>query len=373
MGDKVYETVIPRNVQRLGGALARQARAALRPEMRRQSGLSPPRLRSDPTRAEDRGVKGTGNDPGGGGRPVTARPRPRGPHRRLVGPDAARRPRRATAAASPTADLSPNPAQPAPPLRRGRPRRAVELDPREGHPAAHPGAAGAWRAGAASRSSRANAAGGPQARRALPTSPSWWSNVNDKEALELAIIENVQRADLNAIEEARGYERLAREFGHSQTDLARIIGKSRSHVANMIRLLKLPGSVEAMVVEGSHHGRPRPRPARLRRSRGRRPQASSSPRPQRARRGEARAGTSTCGRGRSRRHRTRRGTEGDARPGTRGMAASHLDIRAMAQRLAAALGLAVEIEGQRGPGGEIRIRYSARGMNWKACAGNSIR
>lgn len=74
---------------------------------------------------------------------------------------------------------------------------------------------------------------------------------SDKEALELAIIENVQRSDLNAIEEARGYERLAHEFGYSHADLARIIGKSRSHVANMLRLLKLPSSVEAMVVEGA--------------------------------------------------------------------------------------------------------------------------
>ncbi len=74
---------------------------------------------------------------------------------------------------------------------------------------------------------------------------------SDKEALELAIIENVQRTDLNPIEEARGYERLAQEFGYSHADLARIIGKSRSHVANMLRLLKLPESIETMVVEGA--------------------------------------------------------------------------------------------------------------------------
>ena len=76
-------------------------------------------------------------------------------------------------------------------------------------------------------------------------------DVGDKEALELAIIENVQRADLNAIEEARGYDQLAREFHYSQTDLARIIGKSRSHVANTLRLLKLPPGIEAMVVAGT--------------------------------------------------------------------------------------------------------------------------
>ena len=72
----------------------------------------------------------------------------------------------------------------------------------------------------------------------------------DREALELAIIENVQRADLNALEEALGYEKLMQDFGYAQADLAQIIGKSRSHVANMLRLLKLPDSVKQMLAEG---------------------------------------------------------------------------------------------------------------------------
>jgi ParB family chromosome partitioning protein len=76
------------------------------------------------------------------------------------------------------------------------------------------------------------------------------AEADDKEALELAIIENVQRADLNAIEEARGYERLAAEFGYAQGDIARIIGKSRSHVANMLRLLNLPEAAKALVRDG---------------------------------------------------------------------------------------------------------------------------
>ncbi len=74
---------------------------------------------------------------------------------------------------------------------------------------------------------------------------------DDREALELAIIENVQRADLNAIEEAKGYERLSGEFGYSQTDLAKIIGKSRSHVANTLRLLNLPEASRRLVSEGA--------------------------------------------------------------------------------------------------------------------------
>jgi ParB family chromosome partitioning protein len=73
---------------------------------------------------------------------------------------------------------------------------------------------------------------------------------DDKEALELAIIENVQRADLNAIEEAKGYERLGAEFGYSQSDISKIIGKSRSHVANTLRLLNLPESVRTLLRDG---------------------------------------------------------------------------------------------------------------------------
>lgn len=74
---------------------------------------------------------------------------------------------------------------------------------------------------------------------------------DDREALEIAIVENVQRADLNAIEEAAGYERLIAEFNYTQNDLARVIGKSRSHVANTLRLSKLPEPVRRMVSEGA--------------------------------------------------------------------------------------------------------------------------
>lgn len=73
----------------------------------------------------------------------------------------------------------------------------------------------------------------------------------DKEALEIAIIENVQRTDLNAIEEAQGYEQLGAEFGYTQADLAKVIGKSRSHVTNTLRLLKLPGQTRKLLAEGA--------------------------------------------------------------------------------------------------------------------------
>ena len=199
-----------------------------------------------------------------------------------------------------------------------------------------PGRAGTYEIIAGERRWRAAGAAG------LDEVPVVVVDVDDKEALELAIIENVQRADLNPIEEARGYERLAREFGYSQTALARIIGKSRSHVANMIRLLKLPSSVEAMVVDGSlsaGHARallsfddPEPVARRivmrglnvrevekLAQAR-QRPAVSpvDEPKPKRAAQGD--------------------------------------DTKTLAKRIAAALGLGVEID-VRGPGGEIRIRY----------------
>ncbi len=72
----------------------------------------------------------------------------------------------------------------------------------------------------------------------------------DQEALELAIIENVQRTDLNPLEEAAGYEQLLEQFGYVQADLAKVVGKSRSHVANTMRLSKLPAGVKAMVSAG---------------------------------------------------------------------------------------------------------------------------
>ncbi|NDW46418.1 ParB/RepB/Spo0J family partition protein [Ruegeria sp. PrR005] len=74
--------------------------------------------------------------------------------------------------------------------------------------------------------------------------------LDDTEVLEIAIIENIQRADLNAVEEAAGYRQLMDKFGHTQEKLAEALGKSRSHIANLLRLLSLPDDVQQMVVEG---------------------------------------------------------------------------------------------------------------------------
>ena len=76
-------------------------------------------------------------------------------------------------------------------------------------------------------------------------------DVDDRTALELAIVENVQRSDLNPLEEALGYEQLIAEHGYTQNDLGEIIGKSRSHVANSLRLLKLPDEVRTMLSSGT--------------------------------------------------------------------------------------------------------------------------
>src|SRR3974390_2252230 len=72
----------------------------------------------------------------------------------------------------------------------------------------------------------------------------------DAEALQLAIIENVQRADLNPLEEAEGYRALIEEFGNIQDEIAKIVGKSRSHVANTLRLLKLPETIKSYIHAG---------------------------------------------------------------------------------------------------------------------------
>jgi len=75
-------------------------------------------------------------------------------------------------------------------------------------------------------------------------------NMGDQDALQLGLIENLQRADLSAIDEALGYRRLSDEFAQTQEDIAKTVGKSRPHVANTVRLLELPGAVHQMIRRG---------------------------------------------------------------------------------------------------------------------------
>lgn len=87
-------------------------------------------------------------------------------------------------------------------------------------------------------------------RAGLDTVPVIIREVDDKESLEIAIIENVQRSDLNALEEALGYQQLIDAFNYKQKQLATVIGKSRSHIANTLRLLKLPEGVQSYLSSG---------------------------------------------------------------------------------------------------------------------------
>lgn len=88
-------------------------------------------------------------------------------------------------------------------------------------------------------------------RAGLTSIPVILRDVDNRIALEIAIIENVQRADLNSIEEALGYQQLIDNHEYTQADLAQVIGKSRSHVANTLRLLKLPSGVQSLITDGA--------------------------------------------------------------------------------------------------------------------------
>ncbi len=95
-------------------------------------------------------------------------------------------------------------------------------------------------------------------RALLDAIPAVVHDLSDRETLEAGIVENVQRADLNPLEEAEGYNRLVEEFGYTQEALAKIVGKSRSHVANMLRLLNLSDGARQLLEAGTlsaGHGR----------------------------------------------------------------------------------------------------------------------
>ena len=88
--------------------------------------------------------------------------------------------------------------------------------------------------------------------------PAIIRDFSEAETLEIALVENIQREDLNPIEEAQAYRRLMSQFGHSQEALGRLVGKSRSHIANLVRLLDLPESIQDLVMAGDlsmGHGR----------------------------------------------------------------------------------------------------------------------
>jgi ParB family chromosome partitioning protein len=88
-------------------------------------------------------------------------------------------------------------------------------------------------------------------RAQLPQVPVVIRDLSDSQSLEVAIVENVQRTDLSAIEEAKAYQRLAEDFSHTQEKIADLVGRSRSHVANTLRLLSLPAEVQDLVESGN--------------------------------------------------------------------------------------------------------------------------
>jgi ParB family chromosome partitioning protein len=165
-------------------------------------------------------------------------------------------------------------------------------------------------------------------------------DIGDREALEIAIVENVQRADLNPLEESAGYESLMDEFKYTQADLARVVGKSRSHVANTLRLQKLPPSVKRYLADGkltAGHAR-----ALLGHEDPEGLAKMIVEHGLNVREAEARAQERPVTRGKQ----TKRRTKATKSP----------DIRALERRLSDALGLSVEIA-PRGAGGEVRVRY----------------
>jgi ParB family transcriptional regulator, chromosome partitioning protein len=160
-------------------------------------------------------------------------------------------------------------------------------------------------------------------------------DVSDAEALELAIVENVQREDLNPLEEAAGYQSLIDEFKYHQDEIAKVVGKSRSHVANTLRLLKLPESVKSAIRSGqvsAGHARAligHPEPERVAR--------------QIIERGLNVRQVEALARGHG---------KGQARQARR----KDADTIAMEKQVSDALGLAVTVD-HRGNGGAVHIKY----------------
>ena len=171
-------------------------------------------------------------------------------------------------------------------------------------------------------------------------------DVSDADALEIAIIENVQRQDLNAIEEAEGYQALIAEYKRTQDDVARIVGKSRSHVANTMRLLKLPKDVRAQIASGdltAGHARAligAPDPATL--------AAIIVAQGLTVRQAEALAHDAGVP--------ARKPKQPALQPVGEVRAAKDADTRALEQRVSDALGLKVSVT-HRDPGGTVMIQY----------------
>ena len=201
-----------------------------------------------------------------------------------------------------------------------------------------PGAPGEWQIVAGERRWRAAQKAG------LHEVPILVRELSDTEVLEIGIVENVQRADLDPIEEALGYFALIDRFGHTQAETAQLVGKSRSHVTNALRLLQMPDNVQDHLIAG-------------RLSAGHARAIATSPE-------AARLAELVVERGLSVRQAEALGRQAQARPAApRPRAqrptvagAKHPDIAAIEHDASAALGLAVSIDDRAGAG-EVRIGY----------------
>jgi ParB family transcriptional regulator, chromosome partitioning protein len=167
----------------------------------------------------------------------------------------------------------------------------------------------------------------------------------DAEALQLAIIENVQRADLNPLEEAEGYRALVEEYRNSQEEIARIVGKSRSYVANTLRLLRLSDAVKAHI----HSGRLTAGHARMLVGE---PNADAL-----AEEIVARALNVREVEAMARARANKSGKKASNGRAARGTARKNTDTLAAEKRASDALGLTVSIDHRRGGGGTVSIRY----------------
>ncbi|WP_138381207.1 ParB/RepB/Spo0J family partition protein [Luteithermobacter gelatinilyticus] len=169
-------------------------------------------------------------------------------------------------------------------------------------------------------------------------------DLSDGEALEIAIIENIQRHDLSPIEEAMGYQRLMDEFHHTQEQLGRIVGKSRSHIANILRLLSLPETVQDMLADGQltmGHARA----------------LITAEHPEKLARRIIDEGLSVRQAEQIARQAKTASTEPEKTASPASAPQRDADTVALEQELSAALGLKVGISFQENKGGEVRIRY----------------
>lgn len=174
--------------------------------------------------------------------------------------------------------------------------------------------------------------------------PAIVRDFDEAETLEIALIENIQREDLNPIEEAEAYRKLIAEFSHSQEALGRLVGKSRSHVANLMRLLDLPATVQQQVVEQKI-------------SMGHARALIGAPDCEALARQVEQKGLSV----RDTEQLVRRVKKGEDAPAARrggGSGDKDADIAALEQHLADILGLKVDIDHASGAGGTLSLRYS---------------